>query len=110
MVVEKLLCKKGYLIVCTKSGEEAISTYKNALATGELFFIVLIDLTISEGMGGVETVQIIKQLDPSSKTVVFTGYSSDPIVEDYKIYGFDGVLKKPFSLDEFEILVNTFRN
>jgi CheY-like chemotaxis protein len=108
MVVEKLLCKKGYLVVCTKSGEETISAYKNALATGDLFFIVLIDLTISEGMGGVETVQLIKQLDPSSKTVIFTGYSNDPVVEDFKRFGFDGVLKKPFSLDEFEILVNTF--
>jgi hypothetical protein len=42
--------------------------------------------------------------------VIFTGYSNDPVVEDFKRFGFDGVLKKPFSLDEFEILVNTFRN
>jgi CheY-like chemotaxis protein len=105
MVVEKLLTKKGYQVQCTQSGEETIARYREALTTGNLFYLVMIDLTIHEGMGGVEAVQEIKKLDPQSRTVVFSGYTIDPVVDEFWKYGFDGVLKKPFSIEQFEKMI-----
>lgn len=105
MVVEKLLAKKGYQVKCTQSGKETIARYSEAHSAGKPFSLVMIDLTIHEGMGGVETVREIKRLYPQSRAVVFSGYVSDPVVDDFRIYGFDGVLKKPFSMEQFETLL-----
>lgn len=108
MVVEKLLTKKGYKVECTQSGEETIRKYEEFLADGIRFHLVMIDLSIHEGMGGVEAAQQLKEIDPDSKAVIFSGYISDPVVDEPARYGFDGVLKKPFSIEEFERLIASF--
>ena len=59
------------------------------------------DLTIPGGMGGKETVKKLREIDPTAKVIAFSGYSNDPIFTDFKEFGFDGVLSKPFSIEEF---------
>ncbi len=105
MVVQKLLTKKGYRVECAQSGEETIKKYQEYLVGGTPFHLVMIDLSIHEGMGGVEAAQHLKEIDPDSKAIIFSGYISDPVVDEPGKYGFDGVLKKPFSIDEFERLI-----
>lgn len=108
MVVEKLLTKKGYKVECTQSGEATIRKYQEFLTGGTPFHLVMIDLSIREGMGGVEAARQLKEIDPDSKSVIFSGYISDPVVDEPQKYGFNGVLKKPFSIDEFEKLIASF--
>ena len=71
------------------------------MATGNPFTVTIMDLTIPGGMGGKETVKRLRDIDGSAKVIVFSGYSNDPIFSNYKEYGFDGVLSKPFSIDDF---------
>jgi two-component system cell cycle sensor histidine kinase/response regulator CckA len=52
-------------------------------------------------MGGKETVKRLREIDNNARVIVFSGYSNDPIFFNYKEYGFDGVLSKPFSIEEF---------
>jgi CheY-like chemotaxis protein len=108
MVVEKLLTKKGYKVECAQSGEETLKKYHEFLSGGIPFHLVMIDLTIREGMGGVEAAQQLKVMDPDAKSIIFSGYVSDPVVDEPGKYGFDGVLKKPFSIEEFENLIASF--
>jgi len=65
------------------------------------------DLTIPGGMGGKETVLKIKEFDEQAKVIVFSGYSNDPILRNFRDYSFDGVLKKPFSAEELKLLMKT---
>jgi len=63
------------------------------------------DLTIPGGMGGKEAIQELLSLDPHIKAIVSSGYSTDPIMSDYRKYGFCGVIAKPYKLSELsEIL------
>ena len=58
------------------------------------------DLTVPGGMGGKETILKLAEMDAKVKAIVSSGYSNDPIVSDYKKYGFSRVVAKPYSAEE----------
>jgi FixJ family two-component response regulator len=49
-------------------------------------------------MGGVETASKLKELDPSARLIASSGYSDAPVMSDFRKYGFDEVLRKPWAL------------
>jgi PAS domain S-box-containing protein len=100
-VVDTLLKKAGYTPVCVSNGTQTLETYAEALSQGEPFTVTIMDLTIPGGMGGKETVKKLREIDPQARVIAFSGYSNDPIFTNFKDYGFNGVLSKPFSIEEF---------
>lgn len=100
-VVETLLKKAGYSPVGVSNGNQTLEIYAEALSQKEPFLVTIMDLTIPGGMGGKETVRRLREIDPQAKVIAFSGYSNDPIFSDFNQYGFDGVLAKPFSIQEF---------
>jgi len=106
-VVETLLKKTGYSPICVTNGDQALKQYRDALSGGEPFMVTIMDLTIPGGMGGKETIKRLREIDKNARVIVFSGYSNDPIFSNYKEYGFDGVLSKPFSIEEFMRTIST---
>lgn len=86
-------------------GKEAIALYMQAKKNEIPFDIVIMDLTIPGGMGGKETVAAILAMDPQVKAVVSSGYANDPIMANYKEYGFCAILPKPFRFDELKKVI-----
>ena len=70
--------------------------YKKAWESGKPYDAVILDLTIPGGMGGKETIKILLKIDPEVKAVVYSGYSDDPGMSDFRDYGFKGMMAKPF--------------
>ena len=58
------------------------------------------DLTIPGGMGGKDAVKEILAINPEAKILVSSGYSNDPIIANYKDYGFCGAIVKPYQMQE----------
>jgi len=81
-------------------GLSAIELYKRAQEQGRPFDVVMMDLTIPGGMGGKEAIKILREIDPHARAIVISGYSNDPIMADFTKHGFDGVIRKPFEIDE----------
>jgi DNA-binding NarL/FixJ family response regulator len=45
------------------------------------------------------------EIDPEVRAVVSSGYSNDPVISEFKKYGFRDVVVKPYSVEELaEIL------
>jgi CheY-like chemotaxis protein len=95
-----LLGHLGYRVSHAPHGDAAVALYEEALVAGKPFGTVILDLTIKGGMGGRKTLEALKRIDPGVRAFVSSGYNSDPVLTDYKSYGFSGVIPKPYTLDE----------
>lgn len=107
-VLVKMLKYQGYTVDCAKNGEEAIQLYTEKFSHGNPYNHVILDLTVYGGMGGKETVKALKKIDPDVNAIVSSGYSDNPVMANYKDYGFTGVLTKPYAIEDvIKALVKT---
>lgn len=104
-VTGEMLTTLGYNAVLARDGREAIEIYMNAFKKGERFDLVIMDLTVPGSMGGKNTVREILKNDPGVRAVVSSGYLDDPVMADFKKYGFRGAIRKPYSIEELSSLV-----
>ena len=105
-----MLGNLGYDVVLAEDGESAISLYRQAIATKNNIDLVIMDLTVPNGMGGKDAIKIFKKLDPNVKTIVSSGYSNDPVMASFKDYGFTNAVSKPYTQDELSSAVSAVLN
>ena len=96
-LLEKTLERLGYESECARDGVEAIELYERAKASGCGFAAVVLDLTVPGGMGGKAAAIKLREIDPSVKLILSSGYSDDSTISEFRKYGFDGVLLKPWT-------------
>ncbi len=97
----------GYEITFAKDGSETIRLYEQAMKSGQKFDIVILDLTIPGEGGGKETIKRLLAIDAGVKAIVSSGYSEDPVMANYRSYGFKGVLPKPYEVEELSEVIHT---
>jgi len=108
-VARAMLRRLGYQVDCVVNGDDAVSLYVEAREHDRAYDVVLLDLTVPDGPGGLETLQRLVLADPAVVAVVSSGYSSDPIMADFQHHGFAGVLPKPYRLDEMAGVMDRVR-
>jgi CheY-like chemotaxis protein len=89
----------GYAVDSCADGREAVERFRAAWENNVPFSAVILDLTIPGGMGGQEAAARILEIDPDAVLIVSSGYSSDPVIANFRQYGFSGVVSKPFDAE-----------
>jgi len=98
----RIFSSLGCEVTTAADGREAVELFRAARAAGAPFDGVILDLTVPGGMGGVETLARLREIDPGVKAIVSSGYSNDPIMADRRGHGFAAVLVKPYGTAEAE--------
>ncbi|MHB1567441.1 MAG: CheR family methyltransferase [Acidiferrobacter sp.] len=104
------LASFGYQIECVEDGNKAVEYYRRARERGEPYDGVILDLTVPGGMGGKEAMQALLEVDPAVQAIVSSGYSNDPILANFRVYGFCGRIVKPYPIDELRDVVSALVN
>ncbi|MFO7735992.1 MAG: ATP-binding protein, partial [bacterium] len=101
-VLENILVRFGCDVDAVSNGDEAVELFRRSFEKGEEYDILILDLTVKEGMGGVEALKNIKKICPHIKAIISSGYIGDELVDKYKKSGFSAVVKKPYSLEDLK--------
>ena len=105
-IAKEILTHLGHEVTLATHGKEAVQLYHDAMESGRSFDLVILDLTIPGGIGGKEVIREILGIDPKAQVVVSSGYSNDPVMADFKAYGFCGALVKPFQIQDLNKVIN----
>jgi CheY-like chemotaxis protein len=91
---ERILAEEGVEVVAATRGEEGL-----VLLAQEEFDAVFLDLMMP-GVGGMETLSLLRRSHPALPVVVITGYATPEVEDDCRERGATAWLPKPFGPDE----------
>lgn len=101
----EMLVDVGWEVHTCADGTEAIALYRAFLESGKRFSVVITDLVIPGGVGGVEVARQILEVDPQARLLASSGYSDDPVMAEHEKYGFCGTIGKPYNVEALRLAV-----
>jgi two-component system, cell cycle sensor histidine kinase and response regulator CckA len=98
-VGQEILKSMGYKVVIARSGREAIEIFDKAHYLTSVPDLIILDMIMPE-MGGGETYDKLKEINPQVKVLLSSGYGIDGQVTEILKRGCDGFIQKPFKISE----------
>lgn len=105
-VAGETLKRYGFEVEFASDGSEAVELYRERRLAGAPFLAVILDLNIPGGMGGEETMQRLLEIDPQAKGYVSSGRTDDPVMVNYREFGFAGTIEKPYFYLNKELMLS----
>jgi len=99
---KKNLEKLGYKVITARNGKEAVELYKKTQGNID---IVVLDMIMPE-MGGGETYDKLKEINPDVKVILSSGYSIEGQASEILKRGCDGFIQKPFRMKQLSRKIN----
>ncbi|OGM06453.1 MAG: hypothetical protein A2008_05225 [Candidatus Wallbacteria bacterium GWC2_49_35] len=103
-----MLSERGNAVTLAENGDEAFAAYMKKLKSGGRFDVVIADILVKKGMGGVEFTGKLLEADPCAVVIASSGGAGDEMLIDYARYGFKNAIAKPYKAEElFEMIERT---
>ncbi|MBI3583755.1 MAG: PAS domain S-box protein [Nitrospinae bacterium] len=100
----------GYEVEYSANGDEAVELYKKAKDSGKPFDAVILDLTVPGGMGGEIAIRKLLEINPEVKGIVSSGYADNPVMTDFRKYGFTEAITKPYTFAQMNDIIKRVLN
>ena len=100
-----LLAMRGFEVLTARNGIEAISLYRAAMEDHKPVDVVILDLIVPGGMGGIETMKRLKEMDPRVCALISSGLPQEA-VDEYASSGFAGTMPKPYRWRDLIFAIN----
>ena len=104
--IKEALLDLGYTVMNCSNGSKALLIYEEEYLKGEPFDLVIFDLTVPGELGGLETLQILREKYPNIIALASSGYLDNPVMTDPQKFGFCDKIEKPYNIDDFIIMVH----
>ena len=101
-VLRAMLESVGCQVEDTMEGSSCVRAYQAAIHSGETFDLVILDLTIPIGHGGVWAFEELRKIDAHVQGIIVSGDCNDAALEHRAGLGFQGSLQKPFEMRELQ--------
>jgi CheY-like chemotaxis protein len=95
-VAGETLKRYGFEVEFANDGLQAVELYRERSLEGKPFVAVILDLNIPGGMGGAEAMQRLLEIDPAARGFVSSGRTDDPVMVNFRSFGFSGTIEKPY--------------
>ena len=105
-VGKELLKKIGYKVLIAKSGKAAVELYE---ANKDEIDMVILDMIMPD-MGGGDTYDMLKAINPGIKVLLSSGYSINGQATEIMERGCNGFIQKPFNMRELSQIVREILN
>jgi serine/threonine protein kinase len=105
-ILRRYLELSGFQVTETGDGKDTVTAYTDALRQGWRYDLVIIDLTIPDGVSGAEAMRSLRHYDPHVTAIVSSGYRDDPIMRNPGAHGFAAALPKPYHRESLLQVVN----
>ncbi len=92
----ELLEMLGYKVYVARSGNEAVEIYKEKM---DEIALVILDM-VMPGMGGGETFNMLKSINPDIKVILSSGYSINGKAKEITERGCRAFVQKPFQIGD----------
>ena len=96
------LGRLGLEVETAATGEDAVEKFRRHRADGCPFDLVILDLTVTGGMGGAQALQRMQEIDPGVVAIACSGYFDAAVMSAPGQFGFAGVLAKPYLTADLE--------
>ena len=93
-VGEQMLKALGYKVIIAGSGKEAIDVYRE---NQDKIHMVILDMIMPD-IGGGDTFDSLKEINPDAKVLLSSGYSINGQAQEILDRGCNGFVQKPFSI------------
>lgn len=104
-LLEKRLTKENYQVAIVEDGLQAEAKLKQ-----QSFDVVLTDLMMPGGIGGIEVLEIAKAINPDIHVVLITAHSSINTAVEAMKKGAADYLEKPINFDELFLRLDKIAN
>jgi PAS domain S-box-containing protein len=109
-VTGAMLDHLGFEVAYARDGLEAVDLYRNARDSGYPFDAVILNFAVQGAMGGREAMPLLLAIDPHVRAVISTGYAKDPIMSEYRKFGFKSAIVKPYKMEELKTTLESLLN